>query len=80
MKVVGEHTLVSRGDYAESSSWRKVRTSLYKAILGVDWPPGAGKFIIYPESGKKRGEGNGVTPIKNGLMVELKSQGWVTEG
>jgi len=80
LKIVGEHNLVSCGAYAESSSWRRVRTSLYKAIRGVDWPPGAGTFTIYPESGKKRGEGNGVTPIKNGLMVELKSQGWVIEG
>ena len=80
MKIVGEHTLLSCGDYSVTSSWLQVRTTLYKAIRGVDWPPGAGKFTIYPESGKKRGEGNGVTPIKNGLMVELKAQGWIIEG
>ena len=80
MKIVGEHTLVSCGDFATSTSWQLVRKTLHKAIRGVDWPPGTGTFTIYPESGKKRGEGNGVTPIKNGLMVELKSQGWIIEG
>ena len=27
----------------------------------LDWPPGSGRFTIYPQSGKKRGEGNGVS-------------------
>ena len=80
MKIVQEHTIVSCGEYVNSAGWRNVRTRLHKAIRGVDWPPGSGKFTIYPESGKKRGKGNGVTPIKNGLMVELKSQQWVIEG
>ena len=36
-------------------------------------------FTIYPESGKKRGQGNGVKPIKVGLMQELQRQGWHVE-
>ena len=66
MKIVGEHTLVSCGHYAESPSWRKVRTTLHKAIRGLHDAGAAGEVI-------------GVTPIKNGLMVELKSQGWIIE-
>jgi hypothetical protein len=34
---------------------------------------------IYPELRKARGKGNGVTPIKLGLMKELKRQGWKLE-
>jgi hypothetical protein len=79
MKIVQEVSLISCGDYAASAAWKKTRTSLYKAIRAVDWPPNSGKFTIYPESGKKRGEGNGVKPIKNGLLIELRRQGWTIE-
>ena len=79
MKIVREETLLSCGKYAASAEWKQTRASLYKAIREVDWPPGSGTFTIHPESGKGRGEGNGVTPIKLGLMQELKRQGWNLE-
>jgi hypothetical protein len=79
VKIVDEHTLISCGKYVKSPSWKKVRRTLYKAIREVEWPPGSGSFTIYPESGKKRKKGNGVKPIKLGLMEELRSQGWIIE-
>lgn len=79
MKIVREETLLSCGKYAASAEWKKTRASLYKAIREVDWPRGSGTFTIHPESGKGRGQGNGVTPIKLGLMEELKGQGWKLE-
>ena len=79
MKIVREETLISCGDYAKSKDWKRTRTSLYKAIREVDWPRGSGKFTIHPEAGKKRGMGNGVTPIKLGLIEELVKQGWKPE-
>lgn len=79
MKIVREETLLSCGKYVSSAEWRRTRKSLYKAIREVDWPRGTGKFTIYPESGKARGKGNGVKPIKLGLMKELKRQGWKLE-
>lgn len=79
MKIVREVTLLSCGKYALSAEWKRTRKSLYKAICEVDWPRGSGKFTIYPESGKARGKGNGVTPIKIGLMEELERQGWKLE-
>jgi len=79
MKIVREETLLSCGKYASSVEWRRTRKSLYKAIREVDWPRGTGAFKIYPELGKRRGEGNGVTPIKLGLMEELQRQGWKLE-
>jgi len=79
MKIVREETLLSCGKYASSSEWKKTRKSLYKAIRQVDWPRGSRTFTIYPELGKERGKGNGVTPIKLGLMEELNRQGWKLE-
>jgi hypothetical protein len=79
VKIVREETLISCGEYASSSVWTRTRTTLYKAIQQVEWPTGSGKFTIYPESGKARGRGNGVTTIKVGLMLELKRQGWKLE-
>lgn len=40
---------------------------------------GSGKFLIYPQSGKKRGEGNGVLPIKKPCLEKLRSFGWEIE-
>jgi hypothetical protein len=79
MKIVREETLISCGNYSKSEDWKRTRASLHKAITEVDWPRGSGKFTIYPESGKKRGKGNGVKPIKNGLIEELSKQGWKPE-
>jgi hypothetical protein len=75
MKIVREETLICKGKYSTSRVWRATRASLYQAIKNVDWPRGSGKFTIYPE----RGKGNGVVPIKLGLMDELQSQGWKLE-
>lgn len=49
------------------------------AIGLVDWPHNTGTFVIYPESGKKRGEGNGVGPIKIPCVQSLARRGWLTE-
>ena len=49
------------------------------AINYVDWPHGTGRFLIYPESGKLRGQGNGVGPIKVPCMQHLTESGWRTE-
>jgi hypothetical protein len=79
MKIVREETLVSCGKYARSKEWKRTRKSLYKAIRAVDWPRGSGTFTIYPEPGKGRKQGNGVKPIKLGLIEELVRQGWQAE-
>lgn len=48
-------------------------------IRQIDWPPGSGMFTIYPQSGKKRGEGNGVARIKDGFIERLIAKGWEKE-
>lgn len=49
------------------------------AVKATDWPHGSGKFTIYPQSGKKRGEGNGVVPIKVPCLKQLRDRGWEVE-
>ena len=79
MKVVHVETLISRGDFAVSPFWQSTRAALLDAIKAVDWPPGSGAFTIFPEPGKLRGAGSGVTPIKHGLMTRLEASGWKLE-
>jgi hypothetical protein len=79
VKIVREEKLISCGEFAKSTDWERARKKLHSAIKKVEWPKGSGKFTIYPESGKKRGEGNGVTPIKAGLMLDLEQQGYRLE-
>lgn len=79
MKLLRIETLLQSGNYASSSEWQKLRQSIQDAVRSVDWPPGSGKFTIYPQSGKKRGEGNGVRPIKRGLMQRIDRDGWQLE-
>lgn len=79
MKIAHVETLLARGEFAVSASWAAIRRQVHDAIGSMDWPPGSGTFTIYPESGKKRGQGNGVVPIKLGLMQRLKTAGWNLE-
>ena len=79
MKVIHVETLIAVGDFAVSRQWKSVRSKLHRAINAVDWPPGSKKFTIFPQCGKKRGEGNGVKPIKNECISQLLAQGWSTE-
>ena len=79
MKVIHVETLISVGDFAVSRQWQSTRAKIHRAIKSVDWPPGSKKFTIFPQSGKKRSEGNGVKPIKNECIRQLLAQGWSTE-
>lgn len=79
MKIVHVETIISRGAYPKSKEWKMVREGLQQSVQAVDWPPGSGKFTIYPESGKKRDEGNGVKPIKAECMTRLVALGWKKE-
>jgi hypothetical protein len=79
MKLVEIHDVFSAGPFAQSQEWETVCRNVERAIQATDWPHGSGKFRIYPESGKKRGEGNGVVPIKKPCIRFLKELGWITE-
>jgi hypothetical protein len=79
MKIVHVEPLISCGEFVRSGEWAKVRKHLHKSIKAVDWPVGSGKFTIHAESGKRRGEGNRVKPIKVELVNELERFGWKPE-
>ncbi|HUY63997.1 MAG TPA: hypothetical protein VMV14_05720 [Acidimicrobiales bacterium] len=65
----------AKSRYAVGEALAEVRQS----ISGVVWPPGADRFTIYPQSGKKSGEGNGVGPIKTAFITQLTDRGWSYE-
>ena len=79
MKIVEKHDVLSVGEFTTSNEWTKARRDVDNAISLVDWPHNTGTFLIYPESGKKRGEGNGVGPIKAPCLRSLARRGWLTE-
>ncbi|WP_254846876.1 hypothetical protein [Leptospira kirschneri] len=79
MKIVHIETLISKGNFAESLDWKYLLDGILKEVEEVDWPPGTGKFTIYPESGKERGKGNGVKVIKDSFVKRLIIKGWQAE-
>jgi hypothetical protein len=79
MKIIHIETLIFKGNFSKSKFWQSTNLKLQKSIRSMNWPINGKKFIIYPESGKKRGKGNGVKPIKLKLMEQLKKADWELE-
>ena len=79
MLIQTVETLISAGNFSNSTEWRTILDHIIHDISSMSWPTGSGQFLIYPESGKKRGEGNGVKPIKDILMHKLAQWGWKLE-
>jgi hypothetical protein len=80
VKIVHVETILSCGRYAKSRHWAETRNAIHEAVRRCAWPPGSKKFTIHPQSGKKRGEGNGVVPIKNEFIKHLRKLEWTIEG
>jgi hypothetical protein len=75
MKIVHVETVLTCGPYARSVHWAKTKAAIHKAVKKCDWPPGSGKFTINPVK-----MGNGVKPVKNEFIKELKRLEWTIEG
>ncbi|MGP8271499.1 MAG: hypothetical protein ACLQLH_15640 [Terracidiphilus sp.] len=75
MKIVHVETVLSCGAYARSAHWAKTQSAIHKAVKKCDWPPNTGKFTINPVR-----MGNGVKPVKNEFIKELKRLKWTIEG
>lgn len=76
MKIVRVERLIDAGGFSSSPDWATIETHVREAILKVQWPRDSGSFTLYNQSGKKRGEGSGVKPIKEACMLHLRSLGW----
>lgn len=79
MRHVRTTTLINHGRAKDSTGWKGPKGVVLEAVAKVRWPPGGKNFTIHPQSGKLRGEGNGVKPIKLDFMRHLKTQGWQHE-
>ena len=79
MKIARTEYILRQGTFASSPEWTARFDEICTAIKAVAWPPGSGSFTLFEESGKKRGEGNGVTPIKAACMAHLQACGWTLE-
>jgi hypothetical protein len=77
MQIKHQIPIIDVGDFSSSDDFKKIIKDIRESIKIVDWPKGSGKFTLYPQSGKKRGEGNGVTPIKESFIANLESLGWL---
>jgi hypothetical protein len=80
MRVMQTERLIDAGAFSASHDFVQVEAEILRSIVSVTWPPGANTFTIYPQSGKKRGEGNGVKPIKQLCMRSLEESEWELEG
>ncbi len=79
MRIIDTVELQHVGEFADSAEWAAIREQVHSAIRALAWPQGSDIFTIHPQSGKRSGEGNGVVPIKSGLMIELVRCGWKLE-
>lgn len=79
MKIVSVERLVDAGGFSSTPAWAEIQEQVVAAIRAVDWPPGSGSFTLRDESGKKRGQGSGVTPIKTAFVAKLREFGWSAE-
>ncbi len=79
MKIVRTERLIDDGEFSSSSLCKGIQDQIASAILSIEWPPGSGSFTLYDQPGKKRGEGNGVKPIKEACMAQFATMGWKLE-
>ena len=79
MKIVKTEFLIKAGSFPHSAEWRNIEKDIHHAIKSIVWPPGKRSFTIFPQSGKKRGQGNGVKPIKDAFCKKLREKGWNLE-
>jgi hypothetical protein len=59
VKVLECHDILNPRRFATSAGLQEAWGDVELAIALTDWPHGSGSFTIYPESGKKSGQGNG---------------------
>lgn len=71
--------LINRGEFSDSQRWNRIMSDLRESIVSIEWPIGSRKFILFDDTGRGRGEGNGVVPIKKMFQSGLEERGWELE-
>lgn len=79
MKLLKFHDILNPGLFIQSEALKQAWDDVQQAVALTDWPHGSGIFTIYPESGKKSGQGNGVKLIKVPCIRALHERGWQVE-
>lgn len=79
MKIVHIELIINTGGFSRSDEWKRIKEQIIQSIQSIEWPPSSGSFTLYDESGKSRGQGSGVKPIKQACMSKLESFGWQLE-
>lgn len=79
MKIIEIHDILNESRFDTSRALKRAWADVRAAVRATDWPHGSGKFTIHPQRGKKRGEGNGVVPIKIPCVKKLLQLGWQDE-
>ena len=74
MQITLVETLISRGSFPFSAIACRIASHIREGIVAVHWPVGSGQFTINPTR-----LGNGVVPIKSGMMSVLADRGWKPE-
>jgi hypothetical protein len=78
MKLLRWDVLVDNG-FSATGDFNVVRGHIERAVELIKWPEGNDIFAIYPQSGKRRAEGNGVKKIKDAFIGHLQEVGWLLE-
>lgn len=74
MRLEHIETLIDVGGFSRSFERGRIEDDIRHGIRAAVWPPGATSFTIAPVR-----KGNGVKPIKAGLIALLAQRGWSTE-
>ena len=79
MRFIELVLLINRGEFSDSQRWNRIMSDLRESIVSIEWPIGSRKFILFDDTGRGRGEGNGVVPIKKMFQSGLEERGWELE-
>lgn len=87
MKFLRTVVVFDRGNLLDTSQWAAIHETYVNALRGVVHPPGNDRFVIRKKTKKLKASGeassqwmrNGVVPIKNQFLTNLKKAGWQSE-
>lgn len=80
MRIVSIKDIYKDDVFSTSPAYKAILSEIKQGISAVRWPKGSDGFYLDPNStGRGRGEGNGVKPIKVNFVDYLTKNGWLSE-